>query len=141
MKNKKWLYLLSAVVGAALLCLGKFVFSDESVKMISGLCYGVGAAVFALGIGKFIDAFIVSKTEKEEFTRKKNIEVNDERNIRIRERVGSKINHVMIYAITAVMLTMAYMDMGITAILLVASLFLIELVLCIVLFDYYSKRM
>lgn len=140
-KSKIWLYLLMAVIGALLFYIGGFVLIEEKLKMISGLCIGLGAAVFCLGIGNFISALIISKTENEEFTRKKNIEVNDERNTRIREKVGAKINQVVIYALSVIVLAMGFMQINIIAIIMVASIFLLELVLAIVLSNYYSKRM
>lgn len=139
-KNKLLLNLAMAVVGALALSLGGFVLTDEKVKMVSGLFIGLGAALFCIGIGNFISSLVMSKTESEEFARKKNIEVNDERNIRIREKVGSKINQVMIYAISVIVLAMGFMQVSVIAIILVASLLLLELVLAIVLTNYYSKR-
>ena len=140
-KNRIWLHLLMTVIGALSFYIGGFVLVEEKLKMISSLCIGLGAAEFCIGIGNFIGAFIISKTENEEFTRKKNIEVNDERNTRIREKVGAKINQVVIYALSVIVLAMGFMQINIIAIIMVASIFLLELVLAIVLSNYYSKRM
>lgn len=140
-KNKIWLYLFMAIIGALSFYIGGFVLAEEKLKAISGLCIGLGAAVFCLGIGNFIGALIISKTENEEFIRKKNIEVNDERNTRIREKVGAKINQVVVYALSVIVLAMGFMQINIIAIIMVASVFLLELVLAIVLSNYYSKRM
>ncbi|BAL01672.1 hypothetical protein OBV_44730 [Oscillibacter valericigenes Sjm18-20] len=140
-KNKIWLYLFMAIIGALSFYIGGFVLVEEKLKALSGLCIGLGAAVFCLGIGNFISALIILKTENEEFTRKKNIEVNDERNTRIREKVGAKINQVVIYALSVIVLAMGFMQINIIAIIMVASVFLVELVLAIVLSNYYSKRM
>ena len=140
-KNKIWLYLFMAIIGALSFYIGGFVLVEEKLKALSGLCIGLGAAAFCLGIGNFIGALIISKTESEEFTRKKNIEVNDERNTRIREKVGAKINQVVIYALSVIVLAMGFMQINIIAIIMVASVFLVELVLAIVLSNYYSKRM
>ena len=140
-KNRIWLHLLMTVIGALSFYIGGFVLVEEKLKMISSLCIGLGAAEFCIGIGNFIGAVIISKTENEEFTRKKNIEVNDERNTRIREKVGAKINQVVIYALSVIVLAMGFMQINIIAIIMVASIFLLELVLAIVLSNYYSKRM
>ncbi|HZK72141.1 MAG TPA: hypothetical protein VFD03_11610 [Clostridia bacterium] len=140
-KNKIWLYLLLAIVGAVSFYVGGFVLVEEKLKMVSGLCIGLGSAIFCLGIGNFIGALIISKTENEEFLHKKNIEVNDERNTRIREKVGAKINQIVVYALSLIVLAMGFMQINIIAIIMVASIFLLELVLAIVLSNYYSKRM
>ena len=140
-KNKIWLYLLLAIIGALSFYTGGFVLVEEELKMISGLCIGLGAAVFCLGIGNFIGALIISKTQNEEITRKKDIEVNDERNIRIREKVGAKINRVVIYTLSVIVLAMGFMQINILAIVMVSSVFLLELVLTIVLTNHYSKTM
>ncbi|MEN6349680.1 MAG: hypothetical protein ABFD08_09845 [Syntrophomonas sp.] len=36
---------------------------EEKLKMISGLCIGLGSAVFCLGIGNFVGALIISEIE------------------------------------------------------------------------------
>ncbi len=140
-KNKIWLYLFMAIIGILSFYSGGFILVGEKLKAISGLCIGLGAAVFSLGIGNLIGALFISKTQSEEFTRKKNIEVNDERNTRIREKVGAKINQVVIYALSVIVLVMGFMQINIIAIIMVSSVFLMELVLAIVLTSYYSKRM
>jgi uncharacterized membrane protein len=140
-RSRIWLYLLMAIAGAVSFYVGGFVLVEEKLKMISGLCIGLGSVIFCLGIGNFIGALIISKTENEEFLHKKNIEVNDERNTRIREKVGAKINQVVVYALSLIVLAMGFMQINIIAIIMVASILLLELVLAIVLSNYYSKRM
>ncbi len=140
-KNKIWLYLLLAVMGALSFYVGEFVLVGEKLKMISSLCIGLGSSVFGLGIGNFIGALVISKAKSEELIRKKNIEVNDERNTRIREKVGARINQVVIYALSVIVLAMGFMQINIIAIIMVASVFLLELVLTIALNSYYSKKM
>lgn len=140
-RNRLWLYLLMAAAGASSLYYGEFVLVEKQVKTISGLCIGFGSAIFCLGIGNFIGAFVITKTEYDDLARKKNIEVNDERNTRIREKVGAKINQVVVYALSVIVLAMGFMQVNIIAILMVVSVLLLELVLAITLSNYYSKRM
>jgi uncharacterized membrane protein len=139
MKKKIWLYLLLSALGAVSVYLGVFVIIAENLKMLSGLCIGLGAAVFCLGTGNAVGALVMSKTRTAEITRRKNIEVNDERNIRIKEKVGAKINQIMIYVLSAVVLAFGFMHVNIAAILIIASLFILELILAIFLTDHYSK--
>lgn len=140
-KTKIWLYALLAVMGAMVGYIGGFVLVGEKFKMLSGLCIGLGSAAFALGIGNFIGALIISETEYEEITRRKNIEVNDERNTRIREKVGTKINQIVVYIITAIVLALGFMGADAVIIMMISSVLLLQLVLAIVLTNYYSKRM
>lgn len=140
-KIKAWIFLLPAIVGAVAVYFGGFVLTGPQYKTVSGWCIGVGAAAFALGIGKFLDALILSKTQTEEIIRRKNIEVNDERNIRIREKIGFQISRVVNYALCALVLIMGLMRMPVAAILMVVAVILLEFILAIVLSNYYAKRM
>ncbi len=141
MKSKIWLYLLLSAIGAISVYIGGFVLVEESLKTLSGLCIGLGAAVFCLGTGNAVGALVMSKTRTAEITRRKNIEVNDERNIRIKEKVGARINQVMIYVLSAIVLAFGFMHINIAAILMISSLFILELVLAIILTDHYSKTL
>jgi hypothetical protein len=136
-KWRKYLNLFLAAVGAILFYMGRFVLVGENIKSLSGLCIGFGAAMFCVGISNFVGAIVI----KEETARKKNIEVHDERNIRIRERVGAKINQVMLYVISAILLTLGLMQESMIIIVMLTSVLVLELVLAIVLTNYYSKIM
>jgi len=140
-RNKIVFYLLMILVGGISFYFGEFVLRAENVKMISSLCIGFGAAIFCLGIGNLIGAVIISKAENEEITRLEKIELNDERNIRIREKVGAKINQVVIYALCIIALAMGFMQVDIVAIVMVVAVLFLELILAITLSNYYSKRM
>ncbi|AGK95978.1 hypothetical protein [Clostridium pasteurianum] len=139
-KNNMWIYAVLTIIGAISIYIGGFVIS-EKLKGVSGLCIGLGAAIFSIGIGNFIGAFIISKVETEEIIRKKNIEVNDERNIRIREKVGAKINRILIYVLSIIVLVLGFMGVNVVIIIMISSVFLLELILAIVLTNYYSKQM
>ncbi|QQZ59443.1 hypothetical protein JI735_22690 [Paenibacillus sonchi] len=67
-KGGLWLYAGLAVIGAVALYIGGFVLSGEG--MISGLCIGLGAAVFCLGMGNFISSLLASKPETDERARR-----------------------------------------------------------------------
>mgnify|MGYP001165989964 CR=1 FL=1 len=140
-KSKIGLYAIIAVLGTASVYMGGFVFTGEALKSLSGLCIGLGAALFCLGIGNLIGAGIISKVENEELVRKKNIEMNDERNTRIREKVGAQINRIVVYALTVIVLALGFMGTNVMIIIMISSVLLLELVLAITLSSYYSKRM
>lgn len=135
--NKKILYIIWALIGAALFYIGVILPN----KPVSGMCIGLGAAFFCLGIGNFISKVIVSKIETEDITRRKNIEVNDERNIRIREKAGAKTNQLMIYALSVLVLTLGFMNAGIIIILMVSAVLILQLIFSVYFSNYYAKRM
>lgn len=65
--------------------------------------------MFCLGIRMVIDTFLVSRIETEDMKRRIAIEVNDERNIRLKEKVGAKINQVVIYLLSIIVLALGFM--------------------------------
>lgn len=127
--------------GATLLVLARFVFDADSVKQIAGLCYGFGAMGLALGVGGLIDRTIVSRIETEEAKKRKEIEVGDERNTRIREKAGAGANRILFYLLNAVILICAFLGESLTVILLLAGLEVADLILIIALSNRYSKTM
>ena len=142
MKNRmKWLYLAGGILGGALVLVGGFVLTGESVKALSGTCIGFGAAAFALGIGSFFDGLLRAAGKREEIERVKKIEVEDERNTLIRQKVGATTNHILVYIISAMLLVMSFMGESLAAVLLVSSLLVVQFILAVALTAYYSKRL
>ena len=109
--------------------------------MISSLCIGFGSAMSAIGIGNLIRSFMVSKLEDEKMKRSKAIEMNDERNIRIKEKAGYMVSKIMNYMICVLILSLGFMNVDRIIIIMVALLLLAEVILVIIFFNYYSKRM
>lgn len=140
-KKKMWINLVLAIVGAVVIYIGAFVLDSDSVKMISGLCLGLGAVLLGFGINGVYRSFIYSKVEDGKIRRRKNIEVNDERNVRIRDKAGAKSNHIMVYVITVFVLMLGFMNAPKLIIILAASLLVIQMVLAIFLSNYYAKKM
>jgi hypothetical protein len=132
---------LITLAGAALLILGKIVFTADAVKQIAGMCFGLGAALFALGIGALAGKIVTDKVVTPDIARQKEIDVNDERNVRIRERVGARTNQIIFYLLCALVLFYGFMGVELWIILSIAALFVVELVLVIVLTNRYSKEM
>jgi hypothetical protein len=141
MLKKRVLLMILAIAGAALLYVGGFVINTESLKTFSGLSIGLGAAAFGLGIGGFIRSIFVSALEEEQFKRQKDIEVNDERNVKIKEKSGYMVSRLMNYIISALVIILSFMDVGRLAVLVLVSLLVAEFVLFIWFSNYYAKRM
>lgn len=141
MVKKRLLFSAMSIVGIILLLAGGLIFTSEESKSISGMCFGFGSAILVLGIGKLIDSFIVSALEGQRIKRLKEIEVNDERNTRIREKAGYMAGKIMNYLISALVLVLGIMRVDTAVIIMVASLLLVELVLIIAFSNHYSKMM
>ena len=139
-KNKNLLYACGMVLGAVVLFIVGSFFDRSS--SIYGMCLGLGSAVICLGVGNAVNVlFIAPKIETKEVLYRKNIEVNDERNVRIKEKVGAILNRVVIYLLSVIIIALGFMGVNVVIIIMLASIFLVELVLAIVLSNYYSKVM
>lgn len=141
MKDKRLMYMIQSILGILLLLLALFVFTSSSTKMISGLCIGFGSALLVLGLGNLIRSFIISKVEDDEIQRHKNIEVNDERNIRIKEKSGCMVAKVTNYLLMILIITLSFLGVDKIVILLLSSILIIEFILLIIFSNYYAKRM
>lgn len=139
-KGRFW-FIVMSIAGVILLLSGGFIFTSEKLKMVSGLCFGFGSAVLVLGIGKLLDSFIVSSMESERIRHQKSIEVNDERNIRIREKTGYMTSKVMNYLIVVLVLALGFMNADKIILIMVASLLVAELALVTIFSNHYSKIM
>ena len=132
--------LLSAVAGAISLFCGKFIFEGEALKNLSGFCYGIGAAALSLGIGSFVGSFVTKKVETDETKRRKDIQVNDERNIRIKEKAAYQTFQCMLYGLSALSLILTFMSAPLYVILLNVGLTLGLIFLFIIFINYYSEK-
>jgi uncharacterized membrane protein len=141
MKQKNFLFVILSIVGVILLLLSSLVFKSDELKMVNGLCIGLGSAMLVLGIGKLLDSFVVSKVEDEKFKRLKAIEVNDERNTRIREKSSHMTMKIMNYAIYVLTLILAFMKVNTIFLIICISLLLMEFISLVLFSNYYSKRM
>lgn len=142
-KKKIWINLALAIIAAAAIYVGGFVLDSDvqSIKLISGLCLGLGTVALGFGINGVYRVLTYSKIEDEKIKRRKNIEVNDERNIRIRDKAGAKSNHIMVYVITVFVLALGFMDAPKMIIIMAACLLVVKLLLAIFLSNYYAKKM
>ncbi|ASA20875.1 hypothetical protein [Paenibacillus donghaensis] len=140
-RNKIWLYAAAAVFGAVAMVVGGFVVTGEDYRMISGLLIGLGAAVFGLGTANGIGSLSISKAQFAEMSRRKQIEMADERNSRIKDKVGAALNKIVIYALCCLLVILGFMGTPVIVIVMITSILLLELVLAITLTSYYSRRM
>lgn len=140
-KGKIMLCVLGVVLGMASVLIGIFVLVDDSTKMISGMMLGIGSAAFALSLGGLLRAALVPKKVLEEQKQQKDIDVHDERNVRIREKTGAKINSVIFYLHIAIAIVLSALDVDAWVLIMIAGLLAIQVILLITLSNYYAKRM
>jgi hypothetical protein len=136
---KKVLAAFAAAAGLACAIIGMFVITDPGVKSISGFLTGIGTAAFALGLGNFIRLAAVPESKRDEQERLKDIEVHDERNIRIKEKAGAAVNRAVFYALCAAVLVFGLLG-DVRAVLVITGMLVMEFVLIAALTGYYSKR-
>ncbi|GAP22014.1 hypothetical protein [Leptolinea tardivitalis] len=141
MNTKRWFYGFLVLLGIGLLLVGVLVFNSSETKMASGLSFGIGAATSGLGIGWLIRSFVVTSIEDEAIRKSKEIEINDERNTRIRERTGYMVARIMNYVLCVFILILGFMGADRNIILMVAGLILLEGLLTIYFSSRYSKTM
>jgi F0F1-type ATP synthase membrane subunit c/vacuolar-type H+-ATPase subunit K len=140
-KTRYWPFLLLAATGVALFYVGRYVLTAEGQATLSSWCVGLGATALAIGMGEFITKFVQSVAQTPESVRRQNIELSDERNTRIRERVAAKVGQAVNYALFAELLVMIFSNVDTIAIFMIAVIFLLEAVMAAVLTVRYSKSM
>lgn len=141
MKTRRFLYAVLSIAGVILLFSGNFIFTAQAFKMVSGYCIGFGSAILVIGIGSLINSFMISAAEDKKIKHMKEIEVKDERNVRIRERSGYMAGKIMNYLLCALVLTLGFMNVNRNVLIAVAILPVVYLILIIAFSNYYSKNM
>lgn len=140
MKAKRALYLLLALAGLALLLAAIFVFPGEEQKKAAGACYGIGAAVLVLGSGWFFGTF--SKVlNSAEVKKQKDIAVNDERNVMIREKAGAMTERYTTYTLILWIMLEGVLGGDLLHILLLTGFMLLRLAFMIFFSNHYMKTM
>jgi uncharacterized membrane protein len=141
MKHKRFFFVLLMLIGGGLFFMSQFVFISGEMKAYSGLSIGLGAACSGLGIGWFIQSMVVSAKQFEQIERQKRIDVNDERNTRIRERTGYMVTRVMNYVLSVFIVLITLLGANRTIIFLAVGMLVIELGLVIYFSNRYAKMM
>jgi drug/metabolite transporter (DMT)-like permease len=139
MKSKKPLYILVITLGAALIIAGVLinVFKGDELKNVVGLLLGIGAVIVSLTLASLLESRFRKKYP--EIQRKKDIEVNDERNTIIREKSWARVN--TIWLLFAVVLVFIALDVELYITLVLSCLMVVNGILYAFIFNYYNKRL
>jgi hypothetical protein len=127
----------AALAAAGIILLGLGVFTSDGA--VAGYCFGLGAAAAALGVGYLVQISLLSKEKRDEIDRKKRIEVEDERNVSIRNRAGSAVNSVTTYALCVLIIGASLLGADVAVVLALVALMLARFVLLVAFHGHYAR--
>ncbi len=137
-KVKQALYILGMAAGITLFIISGILLGYES-KVVSGICAGLGAGLFSYSLSSFVNRWIEAKHPGA--ARKKKIEVNDERNITIKDKAGARTQMISLYVICLVAFIFTLLNAELYVMLSLGGLILLNAALYGVYVNYYSKRL
>lgn len=139
MRNKNSLFILTLVFGICLALAGGFLLKGEELKAVSGVCIGIGACLFGLGVSSL---FMLRYEEKNpEIAKIKEIEEKDERNIAIRNRAKAKAADITQYFIVALTFVTILIRAPLWVTFVTIGVYLSYNVLMLYLISKFSKEM
>jgi uncharacterized membrane protein len=139
MQKNIFAYVIGLVIGIVLILLAVFVFTGSTT--LNGACYGIGAALIALSAGFLIGKSIIKSAETPESLKVQAVEVNDERNIRIRERAGWNTTRIFTPILCFLTLASALIGVELYVTLTACGLVVLLAGLSIGSQIYYDKRL
>jgi len=139
MQKNIFVYGIGLVIGIVLILLAVFVFTGSTT--LNGACYGIGAALIALSAGFLIGKSIIKSAETPESLKVQAVEVNDERNIRIRERAGWNTTRIFTPILCFLTLASALIGVELYVTLTACGLVVLLAGLSIGSQIYYDKRL
>ena len=98
-KEKKTLFILGLIAGLIVQFIGIYT-GAEHLKMISGVCIGIGCVLFSLSINRLYR--LSYEKEFPEAVRQEKIEQQDERNVQIRNRAKARTSDVSRWVIIGI---------------------------------------
>jgi hypothetical protein len=139
--NKKPFSILMIILGAALVLTAILLgaFGMENLKAVGGVCIGLGVVLITIFGGQLFS--IHAERKHPEIYRKKNIEVNDERNTTIRGKAAVKVNNIFLWMLFAAILVFILLDVELYITLVLACLIAGNGVLNAVYINHYNKQL
>ncbi|BCN30201.1 hypothetical protein [Anaeromicropila herbilytica] len=118
--NKMTKYILLTTLGLILIVSGAIIAkitrdADGILLSLPYVMIGIGSGIFGQNLGMIINIINMKKYPEE--ARKKEIEVNDERNIAIRDKAKAKAYDLMVLVFGALMLSYAMTNSNLYVIL------------------------
>lgn len=126
-KTKSYFY---TILGLALLIIGlilvKTVINPQGImRALPYVCVGIGCGIFGQGMGSIIGRKAIKGHP--DIEKQMEIDINDERNIAIKNRAKAKAYDMMIFVFGALMIAFALMGVDLinTLLLVIAYLFVV----------------
>lgn len=135
--KKKYLplYILMLIAGAIMFLFG-LLGANSNKSLRAGFCFGFGLVIFIASVSKVVHCLTMSDKEQKEI----DIEINDERNIAIREKASYYTIAIIIPLMAIGALVFVFTNNIIGALVIAAILF--TYAICIIWFArYFSKRL
>lgn len=139
MKNKLMNYFLLTLLGIAIFLIGVLLLKNNVEKYVSGICMGIGTAIFIIFSRKAEVLLIEEKYH--DINKQLEMEINDERNTLIRDKAGAKTNRMMNYLLFILTITFTFMNVNLFIILSMVALIIIQAILFIMFSNRYNKKM
>jgi len=139
MKNKKIKIIGLAcliVIGISLVLISIFL---EFTNNANGALIGIGSGVIGASIAQLITIKIYSKDPSKQKT--KTIEVNDERNILIKQKAKSSTYKIFTYVLSIVLMSLVFMNLDSIWLFAAVSLYIIRFITEIFFISKYMKEM
>ena len=108
--------------------------SDVRISIL----FATAILVLALSTNNILKLFVIKESIKAKKLRK--IEMEDERNVLIREKAVYKANEYMLFLSVIIIYVLIFMNVEFWVICLIGFLVLLQGILSIVLYDYYAKK-
>ncbi len=145
MKNsrRKKIILISSIsllFGIASLILG-FLLPESANHTLSGIFCGIGAGISAPSLFYLMSNALLSDSTIEKLSEKKQIEKNDERNVKIREKTSYICYRIIFYCIILATIVLSFIKVDMIVRYIMISLIIIHIILELIVGCYYSKRM
>lgn len=110
MKNTNLFFGILALLAGVAALAAAFIFQGNMI----GICFGIGGAGCALGLGNIISYFYWSseknKKRYEEILETKSIEINDELNSRIGDKAGKITGSIVFAAVCAIAILLEILE-------------------------------
>ena len=138
MLKKKSVYIVTLIIGIALLSLS-FLVQGEELKTISGIMIGIGAGLFGTSIAKlWMKRF---EEQNPDIMKDNEIEFKDERNTLIRYRAKAQAGDIVQWFIMGMAYLLIIIDAPLWVILITVGGFLLYNVLSLYFMSKYQKEM
>lgn len=137
--NKKIISIIQLIFGILLFIFGGVFLKGEVYKSISGVCIGIGASLFGMGISNL---WLINFNKKHpDELKESQIEFLDERNTMIRNKAKAKVSDIIQWLIMGIVYVTILINAPLWVTLITLGVFLIKNVLELYFMNKYQKEL